>query len=542
MKEYLISVFEEAAKKLPYLKDISKSFEIPKIETHGDFSCNAAMLLTKQLKKKPRDIAQEIINALEIKPEVISKVEIAGPGFINFFFQPAFIAEIIKEIRKEKDNYGKSDDFKSKKANVEFVSANPTGPLTVGHGRNAVFGDTIANLLEWVGYEVDREYYFNNAGRQMRVLGDSVKYRYLDLLGEKIKFPEDYYQGGYIKDIAKSLYDEYGNKLKDESPEGIFKEKAEKEIFNDIKKTLSNLKIVHKIFYNENLLYEEGRIKDVLETFKEKNFSYEKDGATWLKLSELGNEQDKVIVKSTGEPTYRLPDIAYHVTKFERGYDLMIDLFGSDHNATYPDVLAGLKALGYDSDKVKVLIHQFVTILENGEVVKMSTRKANYITLDELTDEVGPDVVRYFFNMRNITTHMNFDLTLAKKQSDENPVFYLQYAHARICSILKMVEKEELTVSEENLNLLIAPEEQQLLRKLHQFKNEIYLSAHFYETHRICSYLEELAAAFHKFYTFCRILGTEKKLAEARISLAEATKVVIKNGLSILGVSAPERM
>lgn len=542
MKEYLISVFEEAAKKLPYLKDISKSFEIPKIETHGDFSCNAAMLLTKQLKKKPRDIAQEIINALEIKPEVISKVEIAGPGFINFFFQPAFIAEIIKEIRKEKDNYGKSDDFKSKKANVEFVSANPTGPLTVGHGRNAVFGDTIANLLEWVGYEVDREYYFNNAGRQMRVLGDSVKYRYLDLLGEKIKFPEDYYQGGYIKDIAKSLYDEYGNKLKDESPEGIFKEKAEKEIFNDIKKTLSNLKIVHKIFYNENLLYEEGRIKDVLETFKEKNLSYEKDGATWLKLSELGNEQDKVIVKSTGEPTYRLPDIAYHVTKFERGYDLMIDLFGSDHNATYPDVLAGLKALGYDSDKVRVLIHQFVTILENGEVVKMSTRKANYITLDELTDEVGPDVVRYFFNMRNITTHMNFDLTLAKKQSDENPVFYLQYAHARICSILKMVEKEELTVSEENLNLLIAPEEQQLLRKLHQFKNEIYLSAHFYETHRICSYLEELAAAFHKFYTFCRILGTEKKLAEARISLAEATKVVIKNGLSILGVSAPERM
>jgi arginyl-tRNA synthetase len=542
LKEYLISVFEEAAKKLPYLKDISKSFEIPKIETHGDFSCNAAMLLTKQLKKKPRDIAQEIINALEIKPEVISKVEIAGPGFINFFFQPAFIAEIIKEIRKEKDNYGKSDDFKSKKANVEFVSANPTGPLTVGHGRNAVFGDTIANLLEWVGYEVDREYYFNNAGRQMRVLGDSVKYRYLDLLGEKIKFPEDYYQGGYIKDIAKSLYDEYGNKLKDESPEGIFKEKAEKEIFNDIKKTLSNLKIVHKIFYNENLLYEEGRIKDVLETFKEKNLSYEKDGATWLKLSELGNEQDKVIVKSTGEPTYRLPDIAYHVTKFERGYDLMIDLFGSDHNATYPDVLAGLKALGYDSDKVKVLIHQFVTILENGEVVKMSTRKANYITLDELTDEVGPDVVRYFFNMRNITTHMNFDLTLAKKQSDENPVFYLQYAHARICSILKMVEKEELTVSEENLNLLIAPEEQQLLRKLHQFKNEIYLSAHFYETHRICSYLEELAAAFHKFYTFCRILGTEKKLAEARISLAEATKVVIKNGLSILGVSAPERM
>ena len=542
MKEYLISIFDKSSAKLPYLKDIQIGFEIPKIELHGDLSCNAAMLLTKQLKKKPRDIAQEIINSLDIDHNIIAKVEIAGPGFINFFFQSAFIVEIIKEIRKEKDNYGRSNDFMEKRANVEFVSANPTGPLTVGHGRNAVFGDTIANLLEWVGYEVDREYYFNNAGRQMRVLGDSVKYRYLELLGEKIDFPEDYYQGGYIKEIAQSLYNEYGDRLKNETPEGIFKDKAEKEIFKEIKKTLSSLGIVHKVFYNENSLYEEGRIENVLEEFKQKNLSYDKEGAIWLKLSELGNEQDKVIVKSSGEPTYRLPDIAYHVTKFERGYDLMIDLFGSDHNATYPDVLAGLKALGYDSDKVKVLIHQFVTILENGEVVKMSTRKANYITLDELTQEVGPDVVRYFFNMRNITTHMNFDLNLAKKQSDENPVFYLQYAHARICSILKMVEKEKLNASEENLSLLVAPEEQQLLRKLHQFRNEVFLSAHFYETHRVCAYLEELGAAFHKFYTFCRIIGSEKKLAEARISLVEATKVVIKNGLSILGVSAPERM
>ena len=542
MKKYLILLFNKASERLSYLKEIQIGFEIPKFAAHGDLSCNAAMLLTKQLKKKPRDIAQEIINSLEVDQGVIAKVEIAGPGFINFFFQPAFIVEIIKEIRKEKDNYGKSNDFKGKRANVEFVSANPTGPLTVGHGRNAVFGDTIANLLEWVGYEVDREYYFNNAGRQMRILGDSVKFRYLELLGEKIDFPEDYYQGGYIKDIAQSLYKEYGDKLKDESPEGIFKDRAEMEIFNEIKKTLLNLGIVHKIFYNENTLYEEGRIQNVLEEFKQKNLSYDKEGATWLKLSELGKEQDKVIVKSSGEPTYRLPDIAYHVTKFERGYDLMIDLFGSDHNATYPDVLAGLEALGYDSNKVRVLIHQFVTILENGEVVKMSTRKANYITLDELTDQVGADVVRYFFNMRNITTHMNFDLTLAKKQSDENPVFYLQYAHARICSILKMVEKENLSASEENLNLLVASEEQQLIRKLHHFKNEIFLSAHFYETHRVCAYLEELAAAFHKFYTFCRIIGSEKKLAEARISLVEATKVVIKNGLFILGVSAPERM
>ncbi len=542
MKEYLSSLFEKAAGKLPYLKEVAVSFEVPKVETHGDLSCNAAMLLTKQFKKKPRDIAQEIINSLETDPGIVTRIEIAGPGFINFFFEPAFIARIVKDIRKEKELFGKSDTFKGKKANVEFVSANPTGPLTVGHGRNAVCGDTIANLLEWVGYNVDREYYFNNAGRQMRVLGDSVKFRYLELLGEKIKFPEDYYQGNYIKDIAKDLFEEFGNKLRDESPEGIFKEKAEKEIFNDIKKTLSSLNIIHNIFYNENSLYEEGRIKNLFEVYKEKNLSYEKDGATWLKLTELGNEQDKVIVKSSGEPTYRLPDIAYHITKFERGYDLMVDLFGSDHNATYPDVSAGLSALGYDVSKIKVLIHQFVTIMENGEAVKMSTRKANYITLDQLTEEVGSDVVRYFFNMRNITTHMNFDLALAKKQSDENPVFYLQYAHARICSILKMVEKESLKASEENLNLLTSTEEQQLLRKLHQFRDEVFLSAHFFETHRICSYLEELAAAFHKFYTFCRIIGSERKLAEARISLAEATAIVIRNGLSILGVSAPERM
>lgn len=542
MKEYLQLIFEEASKKLSYLNNINFTFDVPKIETHGDLSSNAAMLLVKQLKKKPRDIAGEIISSFNYDPKIIIKIEIAGPGFINFFFAPGFISQIIKNVLSENKDYGKSKKYSGRKANVEFVSANPTGPLTVGHGRNAVFGDTVANLLEWAGYSVDREYYFNNAGRQMRVLGDSVRLRYLELLGEKINFPDDYYQGEYIKDIAKNIFDEYGSQYLSEPAEGIFKEKAESQIFADIKKTLERLNIYHKIFFNENSLYEEGKIAETINTFKEKNLAYEKDGALWLKLTELGNEQDKVIVKSTGEPTYRLPDIAYHITKFQRGYDLMIDIFGSDHNATYPDVLAGLKALGYNDEKIKVLIHQFVTIMDNGEIVKMSTRKANYITIDQLIDEVGSDVVRYFFNMRNITTHMNFDLALAKKQSDENPVFYLQYAHARIASILKMIEKENLNYSVENLDLLSSNEEQQLLKKLHQFKDEVLLSAEYFESHRVCTYLEELAAAFHRFYTFCRIIGTEKKLAEARVALALATKIVIKNGLSILGVSAPERM
>jgi len=542
LKNYLEKIFSEASQQLTFLSDVELMFEIPKTISHGDFSCNVAMLLTKKLKKNPRQIAEEIISNLKYDEDIIQKIEIAGPGFINFFFTPSFITKVIENILAQKENYGRTNKYKGKRANVEFVSANPTGPLTVGHGRNAVIGDTIANMLEAIGYEVEREYYFNNAGRQMRVLGDSVKQRYLQLLGDQIDFPEDYYQGEYIKEIAAKMVEESGDSLKNEKPEGKFKEKAEQEIFNDIKKSLKLLGIEFEIFYNENTLFEEGRIEALLKAFKEKNLSYKKDDAIWLKFTELGGEQDKVIVKSTGEPTYRLPDIAYHITKFERGYDLMVDVFGSDHAAAYPDVLAGLKALDYDADKINVIIYQFVTILEDGEIVKMSTRKANYVTLDELVDEVGSDVVRYFFIMRNTSSHMNFDLTLAKKQSDENPVFYLQYAHARICSILRTVVEEDIISSVENLNLLVKEEEQQLLKKLNQYEEELLYASENFEPHKICTYLEELAAAFHKFYTFCRILGSEKKLAEARLVLAEATKTVLQNGLDILGVSAPERM
>ncbi len=542
MKLYLNKLFIEAAKKLPYLKDVNITFDIPKVEIHGDLSCNAAMLLTKKLEKNPKQIAEEIISNLITDEKIIERVEIAGPGFINFFFSAEYVVQIVNRILEKEVKFGSSEKFHGKKANVEFVSANPTGPLTVGHGRGAVIGDTVANLLEWIGYDVEREYYFNDAGRQMRVLGDSVKLRYLELLGEKIDFPEDYYQGEYIIEAAKILFDEKSDSLKDEPAEGVFKDHAEAIIFNDIKESLKKLKIHFKTYFNEKSLYDNGRIDKLLSEFEKKNLSYEKEGAKWLKFSELGIDQDKVIVKSTGEPTYRLPDIAYHINKFEREYDLIVDVFGSDHTATYPDVLAGLKALGYDIEKMKVLIHQFVTIIEGGEVVKMSTRKANYITLDELVDEVGGDVVRYFFNMRGISSHMNFDLALAKKQSDENPVFYLQYAHARICSILKNVKEEKLEASGKNLQLLATVEEQQLIKKLHQFEDEVLYSALNYEPNTICTYLETLAAAFHKFYTFCRILGSEKDLAEARLALAVATKNVLRNGLAILGVDAPEKM
>lgn len=542
MKKYLINLFEQTSKKLTYLKEVDFILSIPSQKTHGDYSTNVAMLLSKKLKRNPKEIAEELISNFDYDKSIIEKIEIAGPGFINFFFAKNYLPSIIKLILNENDNYGKSKKYFGRKALVEFISANPTGPLTVGHGRNAVVGDTVANLLEWIGYKVEREYYFNNAGRQMRVLGDSVRLRYLELLGEKVDFPEDYYQGEYIKEIAQKLLDENGDKIKNEPAEGIFKQRAEKEIFDDIIKTMQSIKIKMDNFFNEHSLYEDGKIKALLNKLEELNLSYKKDNAVWLKLTALGNDQDKVIVKSSGEPTYRLPDIAYHINKFERNYDLMVDLFGSDHNATYPDVLAGLRALGFDTNKVKVLIHQFVTIMQKGEVVKMSTRKANYITLDELINEVGADVVRYFFNMRSMTSHLNFDLELAKKQSDENPVFYLQYAHARISSILRMTKDENLNSSLKNLNLLTTDVEQDLLKKLFEFPDVVLISAENYEPHKIANYLEELAASFHKFYTECRIIGSEKNLAEARISLVIATQIVLRNGLSILGVSAPDKM
>jgi len=542
LKKYLSGLFTGLKNNFELSEEIEVSFDIPKNESHGDFSTNIAMLIAKRLDKKPRDLAQEIIYSLNFDRSIISKVEVAGPGFINFYFTPEYISSSVKKILEEGKQFGRSDSNKGKRAIIEFVSANPTGPLTVGHGRNAVSGDTMANLLEATGFEVDREYYFNNAGRQMRVLGNSVRLRYLELTGKPEEFPEDHYQGEYITGIAQSLFEKHGDSLKSEDPEGIFKAEAERVIFEDIKKTLDRIGIKHNVFFNENSLYEEGKIDGLLKTFKERELSYEKDGAVWLRLSDLGNEKDKVIVKNTGEPTYRLPDIAYHTTKFERGYDFIVDLFGSDHTATYPDVLAALAELGYDIEKVKVMIHQFVTVIKDGKAVKMSTRKANYITLDELIDWVGSDVVRYFFNMRAISTHLNFDLNLAVKHSEENPVFYLQYAHARICSILRMTDQEGLKMETDHLELLVTEEEQRLIKKLLSYPDVVESAAKVLDAVILCAYLEELAATFHKFYTVCRIIGSEPGLAGARLALVNAVKTVISNGLGILGVTAPEKM
>jgi arginyl-tRNA synthetase len=521
------------------------TFEIPKIEKHGDLSTNVAMLMASQLNQNPRQIAQNIIDHININYKKISKVELAGPGFINFFYATDLLQEAVREILSENENFGKSISGKGKKAQVEFVSANPTGPLTIGHGRQAVLGDTIANLLAWTGYQVIREYYFNNAGRQMQILGESVLLRYKSILGESVQFPEEYYQGEYINEIAQYIYEKHGDALKNRSTEdiSIFKQSAEELIFQDIKNTLSMLGIVFDSYYNEKDLYESGEVDNVIQKFKKKKLAYEKDGALWFKSTVFGLDQDRVIVKSSGEPTYRLPDIAYHRTKFERGFDLILDIFGSDHIDTYPDVLAGIKALGYDESKIKVLIHQFVTLYQGREKVKMSKRKATFVTLEELIEEVGMDVTRWFFLMRSMESHLNFDLLLAKTESEENPVYYNQYAHARICSILRnATEKEMKYENPQTLKRLEHKSEFQLIKKLMQFPKIVDRCSREFTPHQMTQYLSEVSTIFHKFYTDCWVLTTDKELSEARLALCMATKTVLANGFKILGVTAPEKM
>tara|TARA_B110000467_G_scaffold94266_1_gene85171 strand:- start:2651 stop:4285 length:1635 start_codon:yes stop_codon:yes gene_type:complete len=514
----------------------------PKKLTFGDLSSNLPLVIAKELKKKPMDIGEEILEAFNSKlPNYISKVTVTQPGFLNFEIKKSYFQNQIKTIMEQSKSFGRGHSGLDKRANVEFVSANPTGPLTIGHGRNAVLGDTVSNILEWQGYDVTREYYFNDAGRQMRILGESVEARYNEILGKKFSFPEDGYQGEYIKEIAQIVLNESKNKPNLEKE--IFKKTAEKEIFKDIKKSLNKLGIHFNIFTNEKTFYENGDIERLLEELRSKNLIYEKDNATWFKTSALGKEQDRVFIKSTGEPTYRVPDTAYHKNKVEREFDLIIDVFGADHADTYPDVLLALEALNQRTDHIKVLLYQFVTLLKEGEKVKMSTRKANYITLDYLVKEVGLDVVRYFFIMRSMNTHLDFDLDLAKDQSEKNPVFYLQYAYARICNIIKRGESSETTFNEKfNPAVLSDPEELYLLKYLIRFPDFMNLAYENLEPQNIANYLQELSSRFHKFYSHCRVLSEDSEISKARMALVKSVKVVLENGLNVLGISCPERM
>jgi len=540
--------------------DFVLEFQQPGNPEHGDLACNAAMQLARHLKRGPKQIADAIkagLEALPLDANKISAVEVAGPGFLNFRISPSYLFNALSEILTTGSTYGHTAEGKGKRALVEFVSANPTGPLTVGHGRNAVLGDTIARMLQWTGYEVEREYYFNDAGRQMRVLGESVKARYLAALDPKIAtkmigegnekvevpepFPEDGYLGDYIAEIAKELI--ASNEQIDLNDTDRFKRAAEEKIFAEIGATLERMGIHMDSYFNERSLYDSGQIWKIIDRFREKDLAYDKDGAVWLKTTAFGKEQDTVLVKSTGEPTYRLPDIGYHIEKLERGYDRVVDVFGADHIATFPDVVEGVRALGYDADRIEVVIYQFVTLVRSGQPVKMSTRKATYVTLDELMDEVGEDVTRFFFLMRSPNTHLEFDLDLAKEASDTNPVFYLQYAHARIQSILRKADEIGMPLQGEvDLTLLSHETEIALIKTLMGLPSNISRAAELNEPHRLANFLREVAVAFTQFYGNCRIIGEAENLARARMLLATATAQVLKNGLAVLGISAPDRM
>ena len=544
MIEILKSLIKKALLQLDIEADIPVTIERSRRPDHGHYTSNIALVLARPLKQKPVDIAQKIKAAMTPWPEPVDDVKIEGPGFINFFIVPEAFQRIVRDILDKASDFGRSNQGRGARALVEFVSANPTGPLTVGHGRQAVLGDCVARILEWNGYNVDREYYYNDAGRQMRILGQSVYIRYRQLLGFDDKLTDDHYQGEYIVDVARKIKAEYGEAYVDKPDDDIFRKSAEEAVFADIRHSLEELRIRFDSYYNEKSLYEDGRIDDVLNRLEEIGATYEKDGAIWFRAGDYGSDDDRVLWKSVvDEATYRLPDIAYHETKIRRGYDLIVDIFGADHHATYPDVLAGLRALGYETDRIRVLIHQFVTLTRGAEKVKMSTRKANYVTLSELVDEVGVDVVRYFFIMRGMKSHLNFDLELAKTEGDENPVFYLQYAHARICSILRNARIKGYSDDERGeLGLLIEEETLALLNVLGEFEEICIQCGQNLEPQLLTTYLQKMAATFHKFYTIHRVITKDKTLSRARLDLVRAVKIVMANGLNLLGIDAPERM
>ncbi|MBT4785262.1 MAG: arginine--tRNA ligase [Candidatus Marinimicrobia bacterium] len=508
-------------------------------EGFGDYSSNIALILSKKIGKNPMEVAEKIV-AFHTENEKLFSVSATKPGFVNFHVSIDYYLDIINNILNEGTNFGKPAKH-DKSANVEFVSSNPTGPLTAGHGRNTILGDMVSNILSWYGYDVTREYYYNNAGKQMRMLAKSSYAKYAKKIGKNVSPPENGYVGEYLDDIADEIIAKYGEALDSDSEH--FRTFTEEKIFDSIKSTLKSLRIEFDLFSQEQTFYDNGAIDNVLKNLEELSLSYKKDGATWFKTSSLGKEEDKVLVKSTGEPTYRLPDIAYHIDKVDRGFDLIVDIFGADHIDTYPDVLLGLKALGKKTDHIKVVVHQFVTLKKDNKVVKMSTRKANFITLDDLVNQLGVDVVRYFFIMRGANSHLDFDFDLAKDESENNPVYYLQYAHARISNLIIRYNNDITQETNLDLSLLTEKYEILLIKKLSAFPtkmNEIYESL---EPRKLATYLEEVAALYHKFYGNHKVIDLDNiPLSYARKNLCNATQIILKTGLSILGITAPEKM
>ena len=548
-----------------------------KDNSHGDYATNIALMLSKQAKMNPVDLAKIIVDQLE-ESSFINKIEIAGPGFINFFISDESSSSVVSEIIDQGPLYGSSEIGQGKKVLLEYVSANPTGPLHVGHGRGAAYGATISNLLRAVGFKVDNEYYVNDAGRQMDILAVSIYLRYLSLCGENLRFPDNGYQGQYIKDIAQVIYDSSGeefykkldlifaNVSKDGSEGGdkeshidgliensksilgdsfraIFQVGIES-ILGGIKSDLSEFGVVFEKWFSEQSLIDTGLSESCISKLKESQKVYEKDGALWFKTTNYGDEKDRVVVRDNGNHTYFASDIAYHFDKFERGYDKIINVWGADHHGYISRVKASIDALGHSPDKLEILLVQFANLYRGGSKVQMSTRSGSFVTLEDLRKEVGNDAARFFYILRKSEQHMDFDLDLAKSKTNENPVYYIQYAHARICSVFRQANEKEMEVDhgQANLSLLTEGIEKNIIKELSRYKSVLESSAIQYEPHQLAYYLRDLSTHFHSYYNACKFIVEDKHLTQARLSLIHATRQILINGLSILGVSAPESM
>jgi len=522
--------------------------EKPKDSKMGDFSTNLAMILAKPERKNPKVIAEVIGKYLKSGSEQVEDVEMAGPGFINIRMAPAFFLQRLLKVAEADEDFGSSTIGNREKVLVEYVSANPTGPLHVGHGRGAAVGNTLSKILLKAGYDLKTEYYVNDVGNQMNILGRSTWLRYQEILNKKVEFPEDHYQGDYINDIAQEIIDQKGDAYLETSEEEtlpFFRDYAANWVLEGIKTDLKDFRVEFDQWFSEKTLYDNNAVDNALVWLKGKGFVYEKDGAVWLKSSAFQDDKDRVIVKQNGDQTYFCSDIAYHQNKVQRGFDKLIDLFGADHHGYVPRIQSVMEALGYGRDVFKALLVQFVSLKRGSEKVSMSTRSGEFVTLKEVVDEVGVDAARYFFLSRSCDSHLDFDLELAKKETPENPVFYIQYAHARICNVFLKAESQGVAVpgpKDVDLSPLEEEEEIQLIKKILAFPEVVEKSALSFEVHRISHYLHDLVGVFHGYYNKHRVVTENQPLTLARLYLLLCLRITIRNGLALMGISAPEKM
>jgi arginyl-tRNA synthetase len=517
---------------------------VPPKKEFGDFASNFAMQSARALRCNPRVLAQYIVENLDCP--YVKKAEIAGPGFINFYLNPDWVYDMLARIVEAGENYGNLPKASDEKIQLEYVSANPTGPLHVGHGRGAAVGSALANLLKAAGYDVEQEYYINDAGNQMNNLARSVNARYLELLGKEIEFPEDGYHGHDIIDTAQRIINKYGDRfLQMEEAERLeeFKTIAYQEKLAALKEDLERFNVRFDVWFSEKTLHEANKIKEACDRLLEKGYMYEQDGALWLKSTAFGDDKDRVVIRDNGVPTYFAADIAYHANKFGRGFDRVINLWGADHHGYIARMKAAMQCMGYQPEQLEILILQMVRLLRDGQEVKMSKRTGQSVTLNELIDEVGTDAARFFFVMRSIDSQLDFDLDLAKKKSNDNPVFYVQYAHARICSIMRQVAEAGIKVQGKgDYKLLTEPVEVDLIKKLGEYPEMLATAAKERAVQQVAHYVYDLAGLFHSAYNQCRILGVNEDLQQARLAMVMAVGHVVRHALSILGVSAPEKM